>query len=399
MFWNRFRMRTDRYAEEPVNENPKISTETEHRDSQNNAVERINGSLDGVIDAMTECKMVLKTFLQEKSKANEQIWEIMKICEEKPELWTCILDLMLHDKELADRYQLEILNWIIINENVEFLFEYLRKFDITECEAEWMYRKTGYLMETGNILNGQPTIYSMLFYMEEDERREFFSISTHNKFLKVAIGMNLNSILDVFITSEYCYNVTTFKMFFEFFPDYTEESIEYILGRSGYTDACELELYLLQTAADSKYGYLISEWNNVFKLKDWIKNHALHILIEGEAKNCTAEIAWLLENEFDVPTSELYGIFEQCAESFLDNAKCYGFDARLFSNSPDPWVRGVVTEYMTSAPGYYAMWGRCYSLANMFPEDVAEIYKSFANIDASRLLTVATSTYDSMVEL
>jgi len=391
MFWKMVKARTDELKEKKSVEHT-VAAEPENLSEKRleATMETTKTSLNEYRSAMRSAKKGVRTILAESTGADGYAWKVMDLCEKRPELWPWVLEIIAEDETLADKHQTDILNWIIINEDVEWLLDFISKVELTECDVFWMYKKTAYLMETGDFTRGQATIYSMMHCMDEGELKEFFRISSENKLLRFGVQLNIKDIFEVLLSfEEEGWVVRAFSNIVEFFPECIEQMVKFVLGRKDYTDGGELELYMLQLVADARYGYILPGRKQATKLRDWIKAHAIDILEAAGNDTCLGDIAWSLENEFDVTRDEMCIIFEECTESFLTHHELFDFINVL--------GYGDVLEYMKVPAGHYAMWKNCYKLARVFPYDIAKIYGCFSNVDAERLLWVAGNPNDSLV--
>lgn len=345
---------------------------------------------------MKECEAML---LHEEQKniikgtaleTSDGISIVMERCVRRPIwFWDCILELLTTDEEMAEK-RLEILDWLILNCEAELLVRFVSKLELSADEVVRLFKKSGYLVETGNLEYGESTIYSLLRDMDSVDLRNFFWAISKNELTRVSLWENVSTILEAFIDEETTAFNEAFNNIIEFFPECIGKSLYYILNRNLYSDECKIELYALQLVADSRYGYLTSE-KAYLKLRDWVRNNVEKLVSQADRENCTSEMIWMLKNEFDVKERKIIKAMIEHAEALISQCENYDdvTDRNGFLFFGDDWEKGIVEEYLMSREGYDLMEDKCYRLARMFPYSVVTISQMFPHADEELLLKVA----------
>ena len=345
---------------------------------------------------MKECEALL---LREEQKniikytvldTSDGVVIVMERCVKRPIwFWDCILELLMTDEEMAEK-RLEILEWLILNCETERLISFVSKLELSADEVVRLFKKSGYLCETGDLEYGESTIYSMLREMDSMSLKNFFWAISKNELARVSFCENVPTILEAFIDEETTAFSEAFDNIIEFFPECIGKSLHYILNRKLYSDECEIELYALQLVADSRYGYLTSE-KAYLKLRDWVRNNVEKLVSQADRENCTSEMIWMLKNEFDVKERKIIKAMIEHAEALISQCENYDdvTDRNGFLYFGDDWEKGIVEEYLMSREGYDLMEDKCYRLARMFPYSVVTISQMFPHADEELLLKVA----------
>lgn len=328
--------------------------------------------------ARRKAKKTTEDILRECNNDERCLEELMEVCENKYELfWPCILELLNEKAYLRNKHQTEILKWIIINNSEKLLLDFISNLVLTVNDVEVMYKKTGYLLETGDVRRGQVTLYGMLSWMEIKELRKFFEIVSQDANMREATIENFDIIRRA-VTLDSGYATEALSILVEFFPECSEKAFTNILRKNCYTSECRLELHVLRMIADGRYGYVFSNYGQYHRLKKWVYDNAEHILVASRRYYCIPDIAWILENEFEVDISNFQTLFDDQLWEWLTYQEV---------NSEED--EEELETYMKFSCGYYALWGSRYDLARLFPEGVVEIKSTFPNTDSEQLLIEA----------
>lgn len=323
---------------------------------------------------------------------------VMEWCVKRPIwFWDCILELLMTDEEMAEK-RLEFLDWLILNCETDLFISFISKLELSADEVVRLFKKSGYLVETGNLEYGESTIYSLLRDMDSVDLRNFFWAISKNELTRVSLWENVSTILEAFIDEETTAFNEAFNNIIEFFPECIGKSLYYILNRNLYSDECKIELYALQLVADSRYGYLTSE-KNYIALREWVRNNVGKLISQADGAKCTAELIWRLKNEFDVEESVIVDAMLEHTEAFIN--KCqnaeFDYDDNSYVCFGDDLEISIINEYLMSREGYDLMEDNCYRLARILPHSVVTISEMFPYADEVLLLKVAREPSNEVI--